>query len=253
MPVVGDESSIRVERASEGVALVVLDRPEQLNALDADLFAALPEVFGRLADDEDTRVVILTGAGSAFCAGADLAHHGITATDVAGLTDWMHDVQRGPLSLYRLPQPTIAAVNGVAAGGGLGLALACDIRIAGANASFTTAFARIAVGPDFGTSKLLPRTVGVSTAMELLFTSRRVDAVEALQIGLVSRIEPDALAASVELADTIAAMPPQALRAIKSTVRRALELDYETVVQELEPGVQATLLARLSGGPEVTG
>jgi len=89
--------------------------------------------------------------------------------------------------------------------------------------------------------------------MELLFTSRRVDAVEALQIGLVSCIEPDALAASVELADTIAAMQPQALRAIKSTVRRALELDYETVVQELEPGVQGTLLARLFGGPEVTG
>jgi enoyl-CoA hydratase/carnithine racemase len=180
----------------------------------------------------------LTGAGAGFCAGADLAG-ARPPLDFGGAKSWMQEVHRGPLALWRLTQPTIAAVNGPAAGGGLGLALSCDIRIAGPDATFSAPFVRMGLVPDFGVSRLLPRIVGTSAAMELILTGRNVGAEEAARIGLISQIAEDPLAAGVALAERIAAMPASATRRIKALMRDASDSDHEAVLSELEPDAQA--------------
>lgn len=232
-----------VDSRPDGVSVVTLNRPERLNALDDELFVALGETFEGLAVDPSVRVVVVTGAGRAFCAGADLVHAqqgGPPVPDLDGTVEWMRWVaHRGPLALYRLPQPTIAAVNGPAAGGGLGLALSCDLRIAAPAATFSAPFVRMGLGPDCGCSSLLPRVAGSALAIEMLLTGRRVGAEEALAAGLASRVCDDALAASLELAATIAAMPPEGPPRIKAAVRAAIGADHETVLTEVEPRLQA--------------
>ena len=232
-----------VDRPHDGVAVVVLNRPGRLNALDGALFAELPRVFEALSRDEGVRVVVLAGAGDGFCAGADLVGGESPPSDFDGAKAWMQAVQRGPLALYRLPQPTIAAVSGPAAGGGLGLALACDIRIAAPTAAFSAPFVRMGLTPDFGVSRLLPRTVGTALAMELMLTGRRVDAEEAALTGLVSQVTDDPLAASVALAGRISSMPAASVQRIKALVRDAADADHETVLGELEPAAQAAGLS----------
>lgn len=238
--------TLLVENRDDRIAVVTLNRPEQLNALDDPLFLALAETFEALAGDRSVRAVVVTGAGRAFCAGADLLsadNGGPPLPDLAGTTDWMRSVaHRGMLALYRLPQPTIAAVNGPAAGGGLGLALNCDVRIAAPTATFSAPFVRMGLGPDCGCSSLLPRIAGSSLAMEMLLSGRRIDAAEALNARLVSRVEDDALAASLELASAIAAMPAEGPPRIKAMVRAAASTDHETVLSEIEPHRQAEAL-----------
>jgi enoyl-CoA hydratase/carnithine racemase len=242
---------IHVDHPADGVTLVTLDRPSRLNAFDAELFAALPLVLESLIGDASTRAVVITGAGDAFCAGADLERHGLRATDEAGIEAWMRQVHRGALALHRLPQVTVAAINGAAAGGGLALALGCDLRIAAPTAVLSTAFAARGLGPDFGMSQLLPRAVGLQTAVELLLTGRRLDGAEALRLGLVTRVAEDPLAAAIELATIASALPRELSTGIKETVRRAQTLDLVTVLEELEPRAQAAHIARrvAGGGP----
>jgi enoyl-CoA hydratase/carnithine racemase len=238
-----DEHPLLVESRPDGVTVVTLNRPERLNALNDELFGAIGDTFEGLALDPSVRVVVVTGAGKAFCAGADLVdaqQGGPPVPDHDGTVEWMRSVaHRGPLALYRLPQPTIAAVNGPAAGGGLGLALNCDLRIAAPTATFSAPFVRIGIGPDCGCSSLLPRIAGSALAMEMLLTGRRVGAAEAVDAGLASRVSYDALAASLELAATIAAMPPEGPPQIKAAVRAATGTDHETVLTEVEPRSQA--------------
>src|SRR4051794_10494984 len=143
------QMTLTVERRSGGIVVVVLNRPERLNALDDELLAALPSALDSLARDISTRVVILTGAGAGFCAGADLTSLRAISADRAAVGAWMRRGQRGCASLRRLPQPTIAAVNGAAAGAGLGLALGCDLRVGAATASFSAPFVRMGLCPDF--------------------------------------------------------------------------------------------------------
>src|SRR5580704_7516184 len=225
-----------------GVVQLTLSRPDTLNALTAPLVAELHGHLRDLAADQACRVVVLTGAGRGFCAGLDLGGFGVVAgTEEAGQVQRSWAVQRTIAALVqeirRLPQPVIAAVNGPAAGGGLALVCASDIRIASTAAVFATSFIRIGVtGCDVGTSWLLPRLVGAARAHELMLTSRRFDAAEALRIGLITdAVAPEALTAAVN--DTIDALlqaPPLSLSLTKQGMWLALEIPSFDAMVEVE-------------------
>jgi enoyl-CoA hydratase/carnithine racemase len=225
-----------------GVVQLTLSRPDKLNALTQPLVTQFHEQLRALAADLTCRVVVVTGAGRGFCAGLDLGGFGtMPGTEDFGRSQQTWATQRAIAALVqeirRLPQPVIAAVNGPAAGGGLALVCASDIRIASATAVFATSFIRIGVtGCDIGTSWLLPRLVGAARAHELMLTSRRFDAAEALRIGLVAEVvEPDGLAGAVN--DTIDALlqaPPLSLSLTKQGMWLALEIPSFDAMVEVE-------------------
>ncbi len=225
-----------------GVVQLTLSRPDKLNALTAPLVAALHDHLRAVAADLTCRVVVLTGAGRGFCAGLDLSGYGsMPGTEQFGPTQTTWAVQRTIAALVqelrRLPQPVIAAVNGPAAGGGLALVCASDIRIAASSAVFATSFIRIGVtGCDVGTSWMLPRLVGAGRAHELMLTSRRFDAAEALRIGLVTDVvEPDVLPGRVsETIDALLAAPPLSLSLTKQGMWLALEIPSFDAMVEVE-------------------
>lgn len=207
-------SVVEVERPGPHIVVLRLNRPEKLNAIDRDLLDGMWDAIAAIRRDAGCRVVILTGAGRGFCAGADL-----TQPDEAALGDerrgrlgrvWgMQEYLTGvAVALNSLRQPVIAAVNGPAVGGGLGFALACDLRIASTEARFGALFMKIGLSNcDVGVSYFLPRIVGAGRALELLLTARVISAVEAERLGLVNRVvAPERLLESaVELAREIAA------------------------------------------------
>jgi enoyl-CoA hydratase/carnithine racemase len=225
-----------------GVVQLTLSRPDKLNALTQPLVATLHEQLRALAGDLTCRAVVLTGAGRGFCAGLDLGGFGtIPGTEDFGRSQQTWATQRAIAALVqeirRLPQPVIAAVNGPAAGGGLALVCASDIRIASSAAVFATSFIRIGVtGCDIGTSWLLPRLVGAARAHELMLTSRRFDAAEALRIGLVTDVTaPEELTRRVD--DTIDALlqaPPLSLSLTKQGMWLALEIPSFDAMVEVE-------------------
>ena len=223
---------IRVSQPHDGVTLVTVDRPDRFNALDEPILLGLPELLDALGEDPTTRVVVVCGAGSAFCAGGDLD---VIRSVAAAPTEWTEQflsrALRPSLALHRLPQPTIAAVNGPVAGGGLGLALACDVRVAAPTATFSAPFINMGLVPDMGVSWLLPRLVGFGTALDLLLSGRRIQADEAKAIGLVSRVCEDALGSAVELAAAFAAMPPGAAATTKAMLRGAADQDLEAAIR----------------------
>ena len=223
------------ERAEDHVHRLTLNRPEQLNAMNAELCEALHRELEVLAADRSCRVIVLTGAGRGFCAGVDLRGYGQapgndgadTARDHLGNQEHM---SRLILLLRDTPQPVIAAVNGPAAGFGLALALGSDIRYAAESAVLRVAFLNIGVSNcDMGTSWLLPRLVGASRAHELMLTGRRVDATEAERIGLVAEAVEDErlLERSRECAREIAAWAPWGIRLTKRGMWAALEISSE--------------------------
>jgi enoyl-CoA hydratase len=191
-------STVRIEALDDGITSIVLDRPERLNAMSSELVQELHAALDTVGADRECRVVILTGAGRGFCAGLDLKGYGEppgvgdVGRPAAGLTTQQHIATLVP-HMRSLRQPIIAAVNGPAAGGGFALTLASDVRIAAASARFNVAFVRIGLsGCDIGVSWMLPRWVGAGRAFELLLTGRIIDAPEALEIGLVTKVVPDA-------------------------------------------------------------
>lgn len=193
-------ASIRWQEAEPGIAVVTLDRPEHLNTINDAWIDDFHAILDHLERERRLRVVIITGAGRAFCAGADLKQEGpiITASGAARTYAGLQGQERLAAivsRLCRLPQPVIAAVNGAAAGGGFALTLAADIRIASSSAHFHVANARIGLSAgECGISWLFPRLVGLSRCFELMLTGRRFDADEALAIGLLSKVvEPQAL------------------------------------------------------------
>jgi enoyl-CoA hydratase/carnithine racemase len=232
-----------VER-NDGIITLTITRPERKNAIPPALFAELSTLFGDLAVDREARVLVVTGAGDAFCSGADLtsaADEG-TATQGAGNSvAAMRHVGRAALRLHELPIPTIAAVNGVAAGAGCNLALGCDLIVASDRARFSEIFPKRGLALDFGGSWVLPRLVGLHKAKELAFLAEIIDAREAERIGLVNRVVPaDRFDAEVRaLAERIAAMPPLQLAMIKRQLNDAFgrtmaeAVEYEGVVQSL--------------------
>ena len=224
--------------ADGGVATITLDRPEALNSLEATLKRDLLRALRDAARDPAVRVVILTGAGRAFCAGQDLKER--LQPDPSPLDVEVRE-RFNPLvqAIRSMDKPVVAAINGVAAGAGASLAFACDLRIAAETASFVLAFGRIGLVPDSGATWLLPRLIGLGRATELLLLPDPVGAADALRIGLVNRVVPDGelSAAAGAMAAALAAAAPRSLALTKRAIRRSLEatfeesLDYEASLQ----------------------
>ncbi len=203
-------SVLKVEQSGD-VATVTLDRPDALNALSRELRAAIADAFDSLRESGSTRVVILTGAGRAFCAGIDLKELGAGGpVEDSGATDYsMVD------AIHRFPGPVIGAINGHAITGGFELALACDVLIASTNAVFGDTHARVGIVPGWGLSQKLPRMIGISRAKELAFTGNFMDAEQAERWGLVNRVvEPEALldACRALAEDMLSTDPPSLVR-----------------------------------------
>jgi enoyl-CoA hydratase len=215
--------SVRVER-DEAVAILTIDRPDALNALNVETLSALRDALRGLGDD--VRAVVLTGAGDrAFAAGADIKY--MSGLDVAGAKEWGalgHETTR---LLETIPQPTVAAINGFALGGGCELALACDIRYASSKAKLGQPEINLGVIPGWGGTQRLARAVGVGVAKELILTGRTVDADEALRLGLVNAVHDPVLEKALDTARLLASKGPIALAAAKAAVNRALAGDAE--------------------------
>jgi 2-(1,2-epoxy-1,2-dihydrophenyl)acetyl-CoA isomerase len=226
-----------------GIATITLNRPDRLNALYGTMREEIVDALARSTADPAVRAVIVTGAGRGFCAGGDIGY-------MAGL------IEKGDETAFRAlvaagaavvrevrasPKPVVAAVNGAAAGGGMNLALACDLRIAASEAVFSQAFVKIGMHPDWGGMFLLPRLVGSARALELMLTGRAVKADEALAMGIVNRVVPGAelMAETRRLAEALAAGPPLAMAAIKRNVYRSLDLGLDAVLeQEIEAQIE---------------
>jgi 2-(1,2-epoxy-1,2-dihydrophenyl)acetyl-CoA isomerase len=202
---------------SGGIATLTLNRPEKLNAFDADGCRDLIEALRMVAASDAVRVIVLTGAGRAFCAGADLS---VLGKDGAALVAAGKDIA---LLIRSAPKPVLAAVNGPAAGGGANLALACDYRLASDLATIGQVFHKLGLGLDWGGSYFLPRLVGISKALELTWSARMVPAAEAAQLGLFDRVVPhaDLLVETHKLAATWAGMPALAVRKAKEALYRS--------------------------------
>jgi 2-(1,2-epoxy-1,2-dihydrophenyl)acetyl-CoA isomerase len=214
-----------LETIEDGIATLTFNRPERLNALSTPIMEGLLDGLPRLAGDPGVKVVVLTGAGRAFCAGGDVKSmaEGSVQRSTAEATTRLRSRMEVSRILHELPKPTIAMINGPAAGAGLALALACDLRIAGTSARLVTAFVRVGFSGDFGGSYFLTRLVGTAKARELYFTGRPVEAGEALSLGLVNRVIPDEELATVtmELARSLAQGPSIALSLMKRNLNCA--------------------------------
>jgi 2-(1,2-epoxy-1,2-dihydrophenyl)acetyl-CoA isomerase len=220
------------------IATITLDRPEALNSLTVPVKKALLAAFRRVRADDDVRVVVLTGTGRAFCAGQDLRER--LEPDAEPLDVELRD-RYNPLirAMWTLEKPIVGAINGIAAGAGASLAFACDVRVAAEEASFLLAFGRVGLVPDSGATWLLPRLVGLATAMELALANEPLSAVDARRLGLVSRIVAgDQLATEARgVAERLAAGAPRALaltkRALHASLGSTLEeaLEREAVLQ----------------------
>ena len=191
-----------IEATSEGIATLTLNRPERLNALSTPIMEGLLEALPRLARDTAIGAIVLTGAGRAFCAGGDvkrMAEGSVEPSPEEAVTRLRGRMEVSRL-LHEIPKPTIAMVNGPAAGAGMALALACDLRIAGQSARFVTAFANIGFSGDFGGSYFLSKLLGTGKARELYYTAEPLDAAQALALGVVNRVVPDAELAGTTMA-----------------------------------------------------
>ena len=226
--------TIIVERA-DGIVSVTLNRPERKNAGNGKMWQELYDVFGEVAQRRDDRVLVLTGAGGAFCSGADIAD----PSGVSGDPEDPHLVRmrtfgRVMLALHQLAKPTIAKIRGIAAGAGMSLALGCDLTVASDNARFSEIFAKRGLSVDGGSSWLLPRLVGMHKAMEIAYFAEILSASEAAQHGLLNRVVPDdELDAFVdEWARRLAAGPPLALSMTKSLLHNAMSVDMAEALED---------------------
>ena len=220
----------------DGIATLTLNRPDRLNALGGTLREDLHDAVTRASADPEVRVMVVTGAGKGFCSGGDVKAMN-EANEGRRTRPLMEKVAPGRdrtlLAMRDAPQPMIAAVNGAAAGAGMNLALACDIRIASTAAKFSQAFVRRGLHPDWGGTYFLPRAVGMAKACELIFTGELIDAPEALRLGLVSKlVAPEELMPTAyDLARKIAAGPPVAVRLAKRALHRNAESDLRSALE----------------------
>ena len=223
-----NDETVICERRN-GVATVTLNRPESRNGITGRMMRQLHATLVELAGDDATRVVVLTGAGSSFCVGADLKHYSSGEPDEGAPAETFEI----PVLLHEMPAVTIAAVNGAAAGAGLGWAAACDLRVAARSAVFNTAFLDVAVAGDMGGPWTLSRLLGGAKARELYLLPGRFPADEALRIGLVSAVHDDAEfpAAIATLAARLAGAAPLALRAMKQNFVSAEQVGFAEFVR----------------------
>ncbi len=204
-------ATVEISHISDTTALVTMNRPERLNAINSELISDLGEALDELAENRSTRVIVLTGANRAFCSGADLKQQS-KMPEGRSRVGWVYDMQldlvKLMLRIYEQPQPVIAAIDGPAVGGGLAIALHCDIRIATPEARLGSVFIKVGLSSlDVGVSYLLPKIVGVGHARELMLTGRIISAQRAEEIGLVNRVVPQSqlLTEASTLADEIGA------------------------------------------------
>ena len=235
-------SPLILEAKHGSVTTLILNRPDRLNALNNDLSTAINEAFTRIASDSSTHVVILTGAGRAFCAGGDLSAigKGRERGDATELAPILRSGMQAVLKMRTMPQPVIAAVNGPAAGAGMNLALAADIRIASEDAVFGQNFAKVGLFPDYGGTYFLPQLVGPSIAAEMFYLGDMIDAKTALRLGIVNHVVPggNLEAEARALAEKIASGPQVAIRAVKQTL---FARDQHALVEALEKEVEHQL------------
>ncbi len=210
------------------IGIITINRPSALNALNAQVIEELDMVLDGISQEEDIRCIIVTGAGNkAFVAGADIAS--MLALDKQSGVRWGERGNAVFRKLELLPVPVIAAVNGFALGGGCELALACDIRLASENAIFGQPEASLGIPPGFGGTQRLPRLIGEGLAKELMYTTKKINAEEALAIGLVNHVYPaeTLMEEAMKLAEKVARNAPIAVRAVKTAVNRGMQTDID--------------------------
>jgi len=214
---------ILVDRAENGVVTVTLNRPHVKNAVAGHMWEEMRRIFAEVTNTETDRVLVITGAGGAFCAGAELSEDMATGTHPLNA---MQQVSSAAVALHDVSKPTIAKVGGVAVGAGMNLALGCDLVVAGESARFSEIFSRRALSVDFGGTWLLPRLVGLHKAKELALFGDILSAREAQEIGIVNRVVPDGDLDGVvaEWADRLAQGPPLALQMTKRMLANAFSL-----------------------------
>ncbi len=229
-----------LEDFTNGVATLTMNRPEARNAMSGEMMAAMNSAVARLAADPEVRCVVLTGAGNAFCAGGDVKGQAKAASQrssgapvsieqrVFGLRTGMETSRL----LHEMPKPTLAVIPGAAAGAGLSLALACDLRVAAAEAKITTAFAKVGASVDYGGSYFLPRLVGAAKARELYFTSDVISGQQAFELGLVNHAYPAEQLAEIAraFAEKLAALPTAAIGYMKRNLNAADEASLSQVL-----------------------
>lgn len=230
--------NVRIERDGR-IGIVRLNRPEKLNAFAGDMRDRIADALAELGVDASVRVIVVTGEGRGFCAGADVGYleELVETGNASDFRKLLEAGERVISTIRSLDRPVLAAVNGPAAGGGANLALACDLRIMADSASIGQTFTRIGLHPDWGGTYFLPRLVGEARALELMWSGRMVPAGEALELGLVHRVEPEAdlWDAALTWARELATAPPLAVAGIKRAVYRSgascvesmLELEIE--------------------------
>jgi len=233
---------VLLESREGSIVTLTMNRPDRLNALNNDLSTALNDTLARIANDHNVYVVILTGAGRAFCAGGDLAviGKGRASGDDTELAPILRSGMQAVLKIRTMPQPVIAAINGPAAGAGMNIALAADLRIAVEDAVFGQNFAKVGLFPDYGGTYFLPQLVGPAKAAELFYAGDMIDAKTALRLGIVNHVFPaDRFHTEVQnFAAKIANGPQLAIRAVKQTI---FAREQEALVEALEREVEHQL------------
>lgn len=220
------EQKLVLEERQNSIAIVMLNRPEVMNSLNLPMLLALKECIEGLRDDPSVRLLIITGAGDqAFCAGADLKER--LTFDEQQIKDFVRTTRDLFTCIESLNKPVIAAINGIAFGGGTELALACDIRIAAKRAVMGLTETRFGIIPGAGGTQRLPRLIGRGKAKELIFTGRKVEAEEALQIGLVNKVCPPGflMFECMQMAEMISEAGPLAIQQAKFAMNRGMEMD----------------------------
>jgi len=220
--------TIRFE-ARDGIGTLTLDRPERMNAMTNRMLVETHDCLAEIALRKDVRVLVLTGEGRGFCPGADLKHYTANEADVQSSPRHF----QVPLLLHRMPQVTIAAVNGACAGAGFGWALACDLRFAAKSATFSSAFLNVASAGDMAGPWFLPRLIGAAKAREIYFLPEKFRADDALSMGLVSRVFDDAtFRAEIDaIATRLAAASPHALATMKRNFVDAEQMDLDAYIE----------------------
>ena len=241
-PQTASSSPVLQETRHGSIITLVMNRPDRLNALNNELTTALNEALIRVASDSSIHVVVLTGAGRAFCAGGDLGAigKGRERSDSAELAPILRTGMQAVLNIRTMTQPVIAAVNGPAAGAGMNLALACDIRLAVDGAVFGQNFAKVGLFPDYGGTYFLPQLVGPSVAAEMFYLGEMIDAQSAHRLGIINHLFPaDKFEAAVTaFAKKIADGPQLAIRAVKQSI---FSREKDALMEALEREVEAQL------------
>ena len=242
-----DYEDLLLEKDGYGIATLTLNVPSKLNALTVKMCMNLPLAVDEVARDDNIRVLIITGAGRGFCSGADVsAMQVLTGATEQSRFSRLQITGWPAVDIFpKLLKPTIAAINGPCVGAGLSLALSCDIRIASETARFAVAQVARALAPDFGLTFYLPLAVGMSSALELMYTAELIDAAEALRIGLVSRVVPpdDLMKAARESANKIIQQAPLSTELTKKMVWRGL---YDRLARQLDLETDSIRICRQS-------